>query len=296
MQETICIRYTAKPLTFLPERSILLVWLAVLNRRRYYMIQDAFWGILIPFLGTSLGAGCVFFLKNSLRDGIQRALTGFAAGVMVAASVWSLLIPAMEQAADLGRLAFFPAAAGFWLGILFLLLLDHLIPHLHQNSLQAEGPKSQLQRTTMMVLAVTLHNIPEGMAVGVVYAGYLAGTAQITAAGALALSLGIAIQNFPEGAIISMPLRAEGMKKGRAFWGGVLSGIVEPIGAVLTILAAGIVVPALPYLLSFAAGAMLYVVVEELIPEMSQGQHSNVGTVFFAVGFSVMMVLDVALG
>ncbi len=260
------------------------------------MIQDAFWGILIPVLGTSLGAGCVFFLKNSLRDGIQRALTGFAAGVMVAASVWSLLIPAMEQAADLGKLAFFPAAVGFWLGILFLLLLDHLIPHLHQNSLQAEGPKSQLQRTTMMVLAVTLHNIPEGMAVGVVYAGYLAGTAQITAAGALALSLGIAIQNFPEGAIISMPLRAEGMKKGRAFWGGVLSGIVEPIGAVLTILAAGIVVPALPYLLSFAAGAMLYVVVEELIPEMSMGQHSNVGTVFFAVGFSVMMVLDVALG
>ena len=296
MQETICILYTAKPLTFLPERSILLVWLVIFNRRRYYMIQDAFWGILIPFLGTSLGAGCVFFLKNSLRDGIQRALTGFAAGVMVAASVWSLLIPAMEQAADLGRLAFFPAAVGFWLGILFLLLLDHLIPHLHQNSLQAEGPKSQLQRTTMMVLAVTLHNIPEGMAVGVVYAGYLAGTAQITAAGALALSLGIAIQNFPEGAIISMPLRAEGMKKGRAFWGGVLSGIVEPIGAVLTILAAGIVVPALPYLLSFAAGAMLYVVVEELIPEMSQGQHSNVGTMFFAIGFSVMMVLDVALG
>ena len=296
MQETICILYTAKPLTFLPERSILLVRLVIFNRRRYYMIQGAFWGILIPFLGTSLGAGCVFFLKNSLRDGIQRALTGFAAGVMVAASVWSLLIPAMEQAADLGRLAFFPAAVGFWLGILFLLLLDHLIPHLHQNSLQAEGPKSQLQRTTMMVLAVTLHNIPEGMAVGVVYAGYLAGTAQITAAGALALSLGIAIQNFPEGAIISMPLRAEGMKKGRAFWGGVLSGIVEPIGAVLTILAAGIVVPALPYLLSFAAGAMLYVVVEELIPEMSQGQHSNVGTVLFAVGFSVMMVLDVALG
>ena len=296
MQETICILYTAKPLTFLPERSILLAWLVVLNHGRYYMIQDAFWGILIPFLGTSLGAGCVFFLKKSLSDGIQRALTGFAAGVMVAASVWSLLIPAMEQAADLGRLAFFPAAVGFWLGILFLLLLDHLIPHLHQNSLQAEGPKSQLQRTTMMVLAVTMHNIPEGMAVGVVYAGYLAGTAQITAAGALALSLGIAIQNFPEGAIISMPLRAEGMKKGRAFWGGVLSGIVEPIGAVLTILAAGIVVPALPYLLSFAAGAMLYVVVEELIPEMSQGQHSNVGTVFFAVGFSVMMVLDVALG
>ena len=218
------------------------------------MIQDAFWGILIPFLGTSLGAGCVFFLKNSLRDGIQRALTGFAAGVMVAASVWSLLIPAMEQAADLGGLAFFPAVVGFWLGILFLLLLDHLIPHLHQNSLQAEGPKSQLQRTTMMVLAVTLHNIPEGMAVGVVYAGYLAGTAQITAAGALALSLGIAIQNFPEGAIISMPLRAEGEGKLRAFAGGVLSGVVEPIGALVTILAAELLGPALPYLLGFAAG------------------------------------------
>ena len=259
-------------------------------------MQDAFWGILIPFLGTSLGAGCVFFLKKSLSDGIQRALTGFAAGVMVAASVWSLLIPAMEQAADLGRLAFFPAAVGFWLGILFLLLLDHLIPHLHQNSLQAEGPKSQLQRTTMMVLAVTLHNIPEGMAVGVMYAGFLAGNTQITAASALALSLGIAIQNFPEGAIISMPLRAEGVRKGKALGGGVLSGAVEPIGAVLTILAAQLVIPALPYLLSFAAGAMLYVVVEELIPEMSQGKHSNLGTVFFAVGFSVMMTLDVALG
>ena len=259
-------------------------------------MQDAFWGILIPFLGTSLGAGCVFFLKKSLSDGIQRALTGFAAGVMVAASVWSLLIPAMEQAADLGRLAFFPAAVGFWLGILFLLLLDHLIPHLHQNSLQAEGPKSQLQRTTMMVLAVTLHNIPEGMAVGVVYAGYLAGTAQITAAGALALSLGIAIQNFPEGAIISLPLRAEGMNKPRAFAGGVLSGAVEPLGALLTILAAGLVIPALPYLLSFAAGAMIYVVVEELIPEMSQGEHSDVGTLTFALGFTLMMALDVALG
>ncbi len=259
-------------------------------------MTDAFYGILIPFLGTSLGAASVFFLKQSLGDHIQRALTGFAAGVMVAASIWSLLIPAMNQSAALGKLAFFPAAVGFWLGILFLLLLDHIIPHLHRNSEQAEGPHSQLQRTTMMVLAVTLHNIPEGMAVGVVYAGYLSGTAQITAAGALALSLGIAIQNFPEGAIISMPLRAEGMGKGRAFWGGVLSGIVEPIGAVLTILAASIIVPALPYLLSFAAGAMLYVVVEELIPEMSQGEHSDIGTVFFAVGFSLMMVLDVALG
>ena len=193
-------------------------------------------------------------------------------------------------------LAFVPAVAGFWLGILFLLLLDHIIPHLHRNSQRAEGPKSQLKRTTMLVLAVTLHNIPEGMAVGVVYAGYLAGSTQISAAAAMALSLGIAIQNFPEGAIISMPLRAEGTGKPKAFLGGVLSGIVEPIGAILTILAAGLIVPALPYLLSFAAGAMLYVVVEELIPEMSQGEHSDVGTIFFAVGFSVMMMLDVALG
>ena len=227
---------------------------------------------------------------------VQRALTGFAAGVMVAASVWSLLIPAMEQSAGMGNLSFVPAVVGFWIGILFLLGLDHIVPHLHAKSGQTEGPKSQLRRTTMMVLAVTLHNIPEGMAVGVVYAGYLSGSAQITAAGALALSLGIAIQNFPEGAIISMPLRAEGMKKGKAFCGGVLSGVVEPIGAMLTILAAQLVVPALPYLLSFAAGAMLYVVVEELIPEMSQGSHSNIGTLFFAVGFSIMMMLDVALG
>ena len=258
--------------------------------------MEIFYGIAIPFLGTALGAACVFFMKKALSDRVQRALTGFAAGVMVAASVWSLLIPAMEQSAGMGKWAFVPAAVGFWIGILFLRLLDHIIPHRHQISTQAEGPKSQLERTTMMVLAVTLHNIPEGMAVGVVYAGYRSGSAQITAAGALALSLGIAIQNFPEGAIISMPLRAEGMSKGRAFLGGVLSGIVEPIGAVLTILAAGLIVPALPYLLSFAAGAMLYVVVEELIPEMSEGVHSDIGTVFFAVGFSVMMVLDVALG
>ena len=258
--------------------------------------MEAFYGILIPFLGTSLGAACVFFLKKTLSDAVQRALTGFAAGVMVAASVWSLLIPAIAQSAVLGRWSFLPAALGFWVGILFLLALDHIIPHLHAKSGQAEGPKSRLQRTTMMVLAVTLHNIPEGMAVGVVYAGYLSGQAQITAAGALALSLGIAIQNFPEGAIISLPLRAEGMKKSKAFLDGVLSGVVEPIGAVLTILAARLVIPALPYLLSLAAGAMLYVVVEELIPEMSQGTHTNVGTIFFAIGFSLMMVLDVALG
>ena len=249
-------------------------------------MREAFYGILIPFLGTSLGAACVFFMKKTLSDTVQRALTGFAAGVMVAASVWSLLIPAIEQSVGMGKFAFVPAVVGFYVGMLFLLLLDHVIPHLHQNSSEAEGPKSQLARTTMMVLAVTLHNIPEGMAVGVVYAGYLSGQAQITAAGALALSLGIAIQNFPEGAIISMPLHAD----------GVLSGIVEPIGAVLTVLAARMIVPALPYLLSFAAGAMLYVVVEELIPEMSQGRHSNIGTICFALGFGLMMVLDVALG
>ena len=253
--------------------------------------METFLGIMIPFLGTTLGAACVFFMKKSLGDLVQRALAGFAAGVMVAASIWSLLIPAIEQSEDMGKLSFLPAFIGFWSGVLFLLLLDRLIPHLHVGSEQAEGPKSKLGRTTMMVLAVTLHNIPEGMAVGVVYAGFLSGNTQITAASALALSLGIAIQNFPEGAIISMPLRAEGERKGRAFL-----GVVEPIGAVLTLLAAQLVIPALPYLLSFAAGAMLYVVVEELIPEMSQGRHSNLGTVFFAVGFSVMMVLDVALG
>lgn len=258
--------------------------------------MEVFFGLLIPFLGTSLGAACVFFMKKSLGDLVQRALAGFAAGVMVAASVWSLLIPAIEQSEAMGAFAFLPAFIGFWIGVLFLLALDHLIPHLHVGSAEAEGPKSKLGRTTMMVLAVTLHNIPEGMAVGVMYAGLLSGNMQITAASALALSIGIAIQNFPEGAIISMPLRAEGESKGKAFLGGVLSGIVEPIGAILTIIAAQFIVPALPYLLSFAAGAMVYVVVEELIPEMSQGRHSNIGTIFFAVGFSIMMMLDVALG
>ena len=258
--------------------------------------MNIFIGILIPFAGTTLGAACVLFMKKSLGKSVQRSLAGFAAGVMVAASIWSLLIPAIEQSKNMGAFSFFPAFVGFWIGVLFLLLLDHLIPHLHVGSNQAEGPKSKLNRTTMMVLAVTLHNIPEGMAVGVMYAGFLAGNVQITAASALALSLGIAIQNFPEGAIISMPLRAEGESKKRAFLGGVLSGVVEPIGAVLTMIAAQFIIPVLPYLLSFAAGAMLYVVVEELIPEMSQGEHSNIGTVFFAVGFSLMMVLDVALG
>ena len=258
--------------------------------------MNIFLGILTPFVGTTLGAASVFFMKNALGKSMQRALAGFAAGVMVAASIWSLLIPAIEQAENMGTLSFVPAVVGFWIGILFLLTLDQLIPHLHIGSDQAEGPKSRLGRTTMMVLAVTLHNIPEGMAVGVMYAGFLAGNAQITATSALALSLGIAIQNFPEGAIISMPLRAEGESEEKAFLGGVLSGVVEPIGAVLTMIAAQQITLALPYLLSFAAGAMLYVVVEELIPEMSQGQHSNIGTIFFAVGFSLMMILDVALG
>lgn len=253
-------------------------------------------GILIPFLGTALGSACVLLMKNKMNPLLQRALTGFAAGVMVAASIWSLLIPAMEHAAFMGQWAFVPAAAGFWIGILFLLFLDRTIPHLHINSNKAEGPESRLQKTTMLVLAVTLHNLPEGMAVGVVYAGWLSGEMGITAMGALALSLGIAIQNFPEGAIISMPLRAEGVSKRRAFLYGALSGAVEPVGAALTILMAGFLVPLLPYLLSFAAGAMLYVVVEELIPEMSEGKHSNVGTLLFAAGFTVMMALDVALG
>ena len=260
------------------------------------MTSEVIRGILIPFAGTSLGAAMVFFMKTSLNEQVSRALTGFAAGVMVAASIWSLLIPSMEQSAAMGIWAFVPAVIGFWVGILFLLLLDHIIPHLHRNSDETEGPRSHLKRTTMLVLAVTLHNIPEGMAVGVVYAGWLSGNTYITVTGALALSIGIAIQNFPEGAIISMPLRAEGAGKGKSFLYGVLSGVVEPIGAFLTILAATLILPALPYLLSFAAGAMMYVVIEELIPEMSVGKHSDIGTVFFAMGFTLMMALDVALG
>ena len=258
--------------------------------------KTVIWGLLIPFIGTAAGAACVFFLKKDLRIGVKRALTGFAAGVMVAASIWSLIVPAIEQSAEMGRLSFLPAFIGFWLGIGFLLLLDHIIPHLHINIDQAEGPKSHFSRTIMMVLAVTLHNIPEGMAVGVVYAGLLSGSASITAGGALALALGIAIQNFPEGAIISMPLFAEGKSKPMSFLLGILSGAVEPVFGALTVLIAGLVVPAMPYLLSLAAGAMLYVIVEELIPEMSAGEHSNIGVVSFAAGFSLMMVLDVALG
>lgn len=260
------------------------------------MPTEVIQGILIPFVGTVLGAACVFVMRGGLHALVQRALTGFAAGVMVAASIWSLLVPAMEQAEDMGWWAFLPAVVGFWLGILFLLVLDRTIPHLHQNSNQPEGPRTRLKRTTMLVLAVTLHNIPEGMAVGVVLAGWMAGDETITVTGALALSIGIAIQNFPEGAIISMPLRSEGEGKGKAFLHGALSGVVEPLAAILTIWAAGFVLPALPYLLSFAAGAMIYVVVEELIPEASAGEHSNLGTLFFAAGFTVMLALDVALG
>ena len=252
-------------------------------------------GILIPFLGTSLGAAMVFFLKKQIPSSVQKALTGFAAGVLVAAFFWSLLQPALENSEHMGKLAFLPAAIGFLVGVGFLLALDMITPHMHMDK-QNEGPRSGFRRTTKMILAVTLHNIPEGMAVGVVNAGFLAGDTDISAAGALALSLGIAIQNFPEGAIVSMPLMAEGMPRRKTFWAGVLSGAVEPAAAVITILAAGLVTPVMPYFLAFAAGAMMYVVVEELIPEMSEGRHSNVGTIAFALGFVVMMILDVALG
>ena len=259
------------------------------------MTSEVLLGIMIPYIGTSLGAGMVFFLKNQISENVQKILMGFAAGVMVAASFWSLLQPALESSEGMGKLSFAPAAVGFLVGIGFLLLLDEVTPHMHMDN-QDEGPKNNLKRTTKLILAVTLHNIPEGMAVGVVYAGWLAGGTGVSQAAALALALGIAIQNFPEGAIVSMPLRAEGMPKGRTFLYGVLAGAVEPIASLITILAASAVVPVLPYFLAFAAGAMMYVVVEELIPEMSEGKHSNWGTVAFAVGFVLMMILDVALG
>ena len=252
-------------------------------------------GILIPFIGTSLGSAMVFFLKNAVSQKLQRMLTGFAAGVMVAASFWSLLQPALESSEGMGKLSFIPAAVGFLIGIGFLLLLDVITPHMHMNQ-EGEGPKTSLKRTTKLILAVTLHNIPEGMAVGVVYANLIAGNTLVSTAGALALAIGIAIQNFPEGAIVSMPLRGEGMSKGKTFLYGVLSGAVEPIAAVITIFAFSFVTALLPYMLAFAAGAMIYVVVEELIPEMSEGEHSNWGTIAFSLGFVLMMVLDVALG
>lgn len=253
-------------------------------------------GLLLPFIGTTLGSACVFFMKGQMKPLIQKILLGFASGVMVAASVWSLLIPSMEMSENMGKYAFVPAAAGFLLGIFFLLMMDQAVPHLHMGAEKSEGPKCSLKKTTMLVLAVTLHNIPEGMAVGVVFAGMLSRNTEITMAGAFALSIGIAIQNFPEGAIISMPLKSEGTGKGKAFLYGMLSGAVEPVAAGITILLAGFITPVLPYLLSFAAGAMLYVVVEELIPEASEGEHSNIGTIGFAAGFVLMMILDVALG
>lgn len=253
-------------------------------------------GLLLPFLGTALGSACVFFMRGRMSRRVQRIFTGFAGGVMTAASIWSLLIPAMEQAANMGKFSFVPAVAGFWAGVLFLLLLDNIIPHLHLDSDKPEGPESKLSHSAKLMLAVTLHNIPEGMAVGVVYAAMLAGETDISASAALALSLGIAIQNFPEGAVISMPLRSRGTGRLRAFGAGVLSGAVEPLGAAATILAAGLITPMMPYLLSFAAGAMIYVVVEELVPEMNAGEHSNLGTLCFAAGFTVMLTLDVALG
>lgn len=253
-------------------------------------------GLLIPFLGTTLGSAMVFLMKNKMNTKVQKLLLGFASGVMIAASIWSLITPSIEMAEEQGIVSWIPAAIGFLFGIIFLLVLDSIIPHLHLNSKKPEGIKAKLKDTTMMVLAVTLHNIPEGMAVGVVFAGVLAQNTTITLAGAFALSIGIAIQNFPEGAIISMPLKNEGMSKPKAFLYGTLSGIVEPIGAIITILLTGIVTPILPYLLSFAAGAMIYVVVEELIPESQVGEHSNIGTIGVAIGFVIMMILDVALG
>ena len=253
-------------------------------------------GILIPFVGTSLGAACVYIMKKEMNPFVNKALLGFASGVMIAASVWSLIIPAIDMSSNMGKLSFIPAAVGVLVGILFLLMLDKLIPHLHSNSNEPEGiKKNNLKKATMLVLAVVIHNIPEGMAVGIVFAGALNEGALITLAGAFALSKGIAIKNFPEGAIISMPLRSEGLSKNKAFLYGVLSGVVEPIGAIVTIMFSGLITPFMPYLLSFAAGAMIYVVVEELIPEASQGEHSNVGTIGFAIGFVLMMILDVAL-
>ena len=260
------------------------------------MQTQIIYGILIPFIGTTAGAACVFFLRRQPHFLVQRSLTGFAAGVMTAASVWSMLIPAMEQSEGLGRLGFVPAAAGFLLGILFLLFLDCVIPHQHMNSDAPEGGRSSLSKNTMLLLAVTLHNIPEGMAVGVTFAGVLTENTTMSMTGAFALAIGIAIQNFPEGAIISMPLQSQEISKTRAFVYGTLSGIVEPVGAFLTILLTGLVVPLLPYLLSFAAGAMIYVVVEELIPEAQSGEHSNISTIGVAAGFVLMMILDVALG
>lgn len=259
------------------------------------MELSVFVGIMIPFIGTLLGSACVFFMSKKMNIFVQKSLLGFASGVMIAASVWSLLIPALNMSESLGKMAFIPAAVGFLLGIVFLLILDETVPHMHLDQ-KPEGRQSSLKKSTMLVLAVTLHNIPEGMAVGVVFAGMMMGNQEISLMAAVALALGIAIQNFPEGAIISMPLRSEGMSKKEAFIYGALSGIVEPIASIITILLSRFVIPILPYLLAFAAGAMMYVVVEELIPEASEGKHSNIATIGFALGFVLMMILDVSLG
>ena len=259
-------------------------------------VMKAAIGILIPFVGTSLGASTVLFMKGSMKPALQKLLLGFASGVMIAASVWSLLIPSIEMASETSNIPWLPAAIGFLVGIGFLLLLDTLIPHLHLHEDKPEGRPSNLGKSFMLVLAVTLHNIPEGMAVGVVWAGVLEGSSTITMAGAFALAIGIAIQNFPEGAIISAPLLSNGVSKPKAFTYGILSGIVEPLGAIITILLTRLVTPILPYILAFAAGAMIYVVVEELIPESQSGDHSNIGTIGVAFGFVIMMILDVALG
>ncbi|MCR5255140.1 MAG: ZIP family metal transporter [Acetatifactor sp.] len=259
------------------------------------MYLNVFWGLMIPFIGTALGSACVLFMKKDLKAETTKILAGFAAGVMVAASVWSLLIPSMEQSEGLGKLAFMPAVVGFALGMMFLLLLDTVTPHMHIDE-SVEGPRSKLKKTTMMVLAVTLHNIPEGMAVGVLYAGWISKSAGITVTGAFALALGIAIQNFPEGAIISMPLHSQGVSKQKSCLYGILSGIVEPVAGFVTILLSSFIIPILPYLLSFAAGAMMYVVVEELVPDLAEGKHTNWGTLSFMIGFCLMMALDVALG
>lgn len=260
------------------------------------MSNEVLISIFLPLAGTMLGATCVFFVRREMNQTLHHGLLGLAAGVMTAASVWSLLIPAMDQVEEMGKWAFLPAAIGLLIGFLFLLLIDHLIPHVHKDGNEAEGPKSKLPKSAMMVLAIILHNIPEGMAVGVVCAGWMSGQSGIGMTAVLALALGIAIQNFPEGAIVSLPLRSDGVSRSKAFAWGALSGIVEPIGTILTICLSGLLVPLLPYLLGFAAGAMLYVVVEDLIPEMSTGKHSNVSTLCFAAGFVVMMALDVALG
>lgn len=253
-------------------------------------------GLIIPFLGTMLGSSMVFLMKHKMNIKIEKILLGFASGVMIAASIWSLIIPAINMAEEQGKVAWVPAAIGFLLGIVFLLVLDSSIPHLHLETNKPEGIKSKLKKTTMMLFAVTLHNIPEGMAVGVTFAGVFMGNTGITLTGGLALACGIAVQNFPEGAIVSMPLRSEGLSRTRAFLYGTISGIVEPIAAIITILLANAIIPLLPYLLSFAAGAMIYVVVEELIPESQAGEHSNIGTIGVAIGFVIMMILDVALG